>query len=118
MGAEEKYFNDLKIEIRQSVLADLNQTLSDRHRWAVQALQTHFATVRKKQVPDLADRIETMNQQIETMVQKATLDLEHGRLVVRLSGPSEGTWKALLYGSDWFVPSPLLLETMLAGLMQ
>lgn len=111
-------FDDIKTEIRQSLLADLNQTLADRHSWAVQAIQTHFATVRKKQVPDLADRIEKMNRQIETMVQQATFDLAEGKLVVKFSGPAEGTWKALLYGSDWFVPSPLLLETMLAGLMQ
>lgn len=71
---------------------------------------------RKKPVSDLAERLEIMRKNVERMVEDMAIEIEDGKLVVKVSGSAEDTWRAFRIGTDWFEPDKFALERIFAGL--
>jgi len=71
---------------------------------------------RKKPVADLPKRLESMRKKTEKMVEDMKITFEHGKLVVKVAGSSEDTWRMYRLGSDWFEPDKDAVERVLAGL--
>ena len=71
---------------------------------------------RKKPLPDLAARIQKMQDEFEHMVEDMQVKIETGKLVVKVAGSGEDTLRKLRLGTDWFEGSPDVLEIILVGL--
>jgi hypothetical protein len=71
---------------------------------------------RKKDVPDLPKRIDVMRKRTEAMVEDMKITFEKGKLVVKVTGSAEETWRMYRLGSNWFEPDKDAVERILAGL--
>ncbi len=71
---------------------------------------------RKRQVPDLADRLEKMRVRIDRMVEHMEIKFVNNKPVVKVAGSSEDTLKALRLGTDWFVGTDDVVELVVTGL--
>lgn len=92
----------------------------DRNRRAqvVEALMVWLANeARKKEVDDIPQRIENMRKRTEQMVEKMTVVIKDGKMVVTVTGSAESTWRAFRLGTDWFDGDEHALERVLSGLM-
>ena len=70
----------------------------------------------KKPVPDLADRMKKMQAEVENMCEKMRFKYEGGKLVVKVDGLAEQTFKKLRLGTDWFEPDTDVMVQIMAGL--
>jgi hypothetical protein len=101
-------------------LRDLAETrLRDeaQKKQVVGAIMTMFSGLRKKTVPDLAERIKNMQQQVEAMVNDMSLEFVRGELVVKVTGSSDALLKSFRYGSNWFMPEPDVDKIIVAAIL-
>lgn len=95
------------------------QRLDDPEQQAkVVAALMQWLTVkaRKKDVPDLTEKLREMQQRTKKMVENMTIEIENDKPVVKAAGSDEETWKMFRLGTSWFEPNPDLIETVLSGL--
>lgn len=94
------------------------QRLDDREqrRKVAEALMQWLTKARKKEVPDLAEKLRNMQQRVNKLVEGMTIEIEKDKPVVRTAGSDEDTWKMFRLGTSWFEPNPDLIETVLSGL--
>jgi len=79
------------------------------YRWLVEK-------ARKKNVLDLAQRLEKMRGAIDRMVENMEIQIVNSKAVVKVSGSAEDTLKQLRYGSDWYDGTPDIVELAVTGL--
>lgn len=89
----------------------------ERRAQVANALYTWLVNdARKKQVPDLAQRLEKMRKRIDVMVEDMEIKFVNNKPVVKVAGSSEDTLKALRLGTDWFVGTDDVVELVVTGL--
>lgn len=71
---------------------------------------------RKVPVPDLAARMAKMQKDVEHMCKTMRLKYEKGKLVVKVDGSAEQTFKKLRLGTNWFEPDTDVMVQIMAGL--
>jgi len=85
----------------------------------VLAVMTAFAGLRKKPVPDLALRVQKMQEQVQRLAEEVSVEFQHGNLVVKPAGSAESLIRQFRLGSDWFDPEPdidhIIVAAALAG---
>ena len=76
-----------------------------------------FTNLRKKPVPDLAQRTEAMQKRITRAVEDMSVQFVRGELVVKVAGSAESLLAQFRRGSDWFAPEPDVDKIILAAMM-
>ena len=71
---------------------------------------------RKKAVPDLEERIKSMESRVLKMVENMSVEIVDHKFVVKVVGSDEETLKMFRIGTSWFESNPDLMETILSGL--
>lgn len=71
---------------------------------------------RKKEVPDLGERLADIEKRVKKMVEGMKIEIKDNKPVVSVAGSDEDTWKMFRLGTNWFEPNPDLTETVLSGL--
>jgi len=99
-------FTDIEREVVARIREDWVKTnLTDDGRDRVLSYLTEWlAGTRKKQVPDLNQRMEAFRKRIEVLARTFDLTIERGQFVVKASGEAESTLRMLERGTDWFDP--------------
>lgn len=93
-------------------LRDLKQ-----REMVVTILMDGFANLKKKPVPDLAQRIEAVQKRVKAMSEDIGIGFINGRLVVKVKGSSESLLTELRHGSDWYDPWDKVDEVTLAAIL-
>lgn len=83
----------------------------------VTTIMQGFALLRKKPVPDLEDRVHSMEQRLFVMTEHICVGHAGSSLVVKVAGPSEALMTELRRGSDWYDPWDKVDETVLAAVL-
>lgn len=86
-------------------------------KYVVMVVMEMFNQLGKKQVPDLAERVQRMQKQVEHMVENLSLQFVRGELVVKVTGSSESLIKAFRFGSDWFLPEPDVDKIIMSAIL-
>jgi DNA-binding protein YbaB len=110
---------DLFKPISDATKEIFQKKLDDRHKRDLAASRmivwlTNEA--RKKEVPDLPKRLEDMQKRTKAMMEDMEIVIEEGKLVVKVAGSAEDTWRMYRLGSSWFEPDKDAIERILAGL--
>lgn len=71
---------------------------------------------KKPDIPDLPKRLDDMRKKTTKMVEDMEIKFDGGKLVVKVTGSSENTWRMYRLGSDWFEPDEDAVERVLSGL--
>lgn len=100
-------------------LGRLNSLLKEKDKRIVVsgAIAAAFAQTRKKSLPDIADRINKLTEHIDTLIENMTLEFSKGRLVVKVSGPSDTLFQQLKLGSTWHDPVKDIEQVIIAGIL-
>lgn len=109
------------IDIAGMLAKPLEDTLEEirRERWPVCA--TYIMNwlrdeAQKVPVPDLVQRMAAMQKEVEHMCETMRLRYEEGKLVVKVDGSAEQTFKKLRLGTNWFEPDTDVMVQIMAGL--
>ena len=105
--------------IKDTVDNVFKQRLQDREQRAkvVTALMLWLTVkARKKDVPDLDERLKRIEARVKKMVDNMVIEIKDDKPVVKVSGSDEDAWKMFRLGTGWFEPNPDLIETVLSGL--
>jgi len=105
--------------LRESVDNVLEERLRSPAQQAqvVAALLAGVAALPKKPVPDLAGRMQKLEDRMRQLAKSISLGFVNGRLVVKVAGSSEMLLKELRHGSDWYAPWEKVDETLLAAIL-
>jgi hypothetical protein len=110
---------DLFKPISDATQEIFQKKIDDRNKRALAAYKMIIwlaGDARKKDVPDLPKRLEDMRKKTEAMMQEMKITIEDGKLVVKVAGSAEDTWRMYRLGSSWFEPDKDAIERILAGL--
>jgi hypothetical protein len=93
-------------ELDQLRLQSLTKQLpTARQRVAEELFNWLALRARKKDMPDMADRLKEMRKRFEVLADRFELAIERGKLVVRATGEAQATLRMLERGTDWFDPA-------------
>lgn len=104
---------------RDAVDDALNDRLRDpkQKAFVVSTLMDGFSRLPQKPVPDVAKRLETLQNRMRLMLENVSLAYVNGRLVVKVAGSSESLMIELRRGTSWYAPWDKVDETLLAAIL-
>lgn len=111
---------DLFRPVSTAVTDTLNVNFEERQRRSnvVDSLMLWLiGKAKKKNVPDLSERLEEMRKRTKKMVEDMEIAFDKSKLVIKVAGSSERTWQMYRLGTDWFEPDEKAVEHVLAGLL-
>lgn len=99
--------NELHELVHESVEQEFAQRIESRRPQIVAAVMLWLTTeARVKVVPDLESRVAALKKRVERMVSEMEVKLVDGKLVVKVRGSDEETFKMFRLGTNWFEPHP------------
>ena len=107
---------DVFVESMNDIMAQRLREHAQR-QLVVSALMKGFANLAKKPVPDMAQRLKTIEERMRLLSENISLGFVNGTLVVKVAGSSESLMKELRYGTDWYAPWDKVDETVLAAIL-
>lgn len=111
----------MKSPLQEILNQALNQTLKDRLNREQRQKIANWLTkwlrdvARKKPLPDLAQRLDRFQLEIEKMTENAEIVFEAGKPVFTVKGSGDDTWKRLRLGTDWFDGDDKIMNYVMAG---
>lgn len=108
---------ELEEVIKESVKSEFDERLKERRPFIVDAVMNWMASpeANVKPLPDLPQRMETLRQQVVQLVENMHIELGENKLVVKVHGSDEETFKMFRLGTLWFMPHPEPTELFLTG---
>jgi pyruvate/2-oxoacid:ferredoxin oxidoreductase alpha subunit len=111
-----KPFFDIEERSVEAVEKELERLRKERHEHSAAAVVAWLTSARKKDLPDLVDRMKKMNKAIYRLAETMKFKFKDGEIVVMAEGSSEQTLTQLLMGTSWFEPDTDLVAQLLSGL--
>ena len=104
-------------DLEQSLRTIVEKRLRDQaqRKYVESTIMDAFATMRKKPVADLAERITVLQVQVQKMVEDLSVEFVRGALVVRATGSAEALLNQFRRGSSWFDPEPKIDNIIVAA---
>lgn len=102
--------------VYESVKNEFDERLEYRRPQIVSAVMMWLTTeAHLKTLPDIDRRVADVQKRVERLVENMRVVLEDGKLVVKVNGSDEETFKMFRLGTDWFAPHPEPHELFLIG---
>lgn len=89
---------------------------AQRHTVAT-VIMAGFSKVRKKPVPNEAERLKKLEERVLKMAENVSLGFVNGRLVVNVVASSESLMNELRLGTDWYDPWSKVDEILLGAIL-
>jgi hypothetical protein len=108
---------DILEQTIQKQVRDRLQQDAEQKQFVVDKIMSAFTRLRKKPVPDLAQRTARLLGRVQKLVEDLSVEFKWGRLVVKSAGSSESLLTELRRGTDWYDPLEEIDDIIVAAVM-
>lgn len=89
---------------------------ADRKKMTDAVMDWLKGPARKKNIPDLQERLQNMGSRVENMMKSIRFAVRDKEIVVIADGSGEDTLRAFANGTDWFEPCDDIVSIMISAL--